>query len=114
MIRHTSEDGVAPEAQGNPVPTEPTVQAWGGKAVPVKEAERLHLLLFSTAYDPREPRRAFGRTNADLSAPVRRAVPKASSKSMTEGSTLAGMTFDVPMRGRLGSIMPTADRAAEL
>jgi group II intron reverse transcriptase/maturase len=92
MTRQKSEDGVVPEGRGNPVPTEPAVRVRGGKAVPVKEAERQQLLLFATADDSRISRGADGRTDTDLSAAVRRPVPKAKSKpSITVHATMVGV-----------------------
>lgn len=77
MARQKSEDGIVPQGRGNSVPTGSGERGQGGKAVPVKEAERQQLLPFATADLPRVSRGASGGKGADLSARPSPVVPKA-------------------------------------
>ncbi len=86
MAQQKSEDCIVPEGRRKPAPTRGVERPGGGKAVPVKEADRQLLLAFATAESPRQRRGAEGVVGKDLSLQAARKAPKAKVKPKQAGS----------------------------
>lgn len=85
MTQQKSENRAVPEGRRKSVPTRRHEQTEGGKAVPVKEADRQFLLPFATAENPRQ-RGPEGVDATDLSVAKMRKEPKARDKQKKAGS----------------------------